>query len=103
LVWGINSINNAQITGALDNYRSITAQEVSSSQELKSLQQLIDLPIDQKGKVGVIRDVDSLAKEEDYFKKAKIGDILIIYPNMTIIYDPVNKNVVDIATIKLLK
>ncbi len=103
IVFISRGVNNLQVTSALDKYHSFTPKEIDSDKNLAELNIVLTLPIDQNGSVGIIKDVKSLSDKKSFFKKARNGDLLVIYPDMTVIYDPVNKTVVDIAKTNLLK
>ncbi len=96
-------ISNYPVLSALDQRQDFNPKTVSQNKTLAVVNQMIELPDDQNGTVGVIKDLKALESRRDYFKKARNGDILIIYPDMTIIYDRENHTVVDIAKTKLLQ
>ena len=96
-------ISNYPVLSALDQRQDFNPKTVSQNKTLAVVNQMIELPDDQNGTVGVIKDLKALQSRRDFFKKARNGDILIIYPDMTIIYDRENHTVVDIAKTKLLQ
>src|SRR5260221_3253375 len=90
-------IVNFPILNALDNAHDFSPQQISKYPDLVTTNNVIELPTDQNGIVGKIKDIKTLAQKKDFFKKAKNGNVLIIYPNMTIIYELENHTVVDIS------
>ena len=105
LYFVVTELNRDQIMGSLENVQSIKAADIPTSKDLQEVNKLIDLSSDESQVIyfGKIKDLNTLKGKADFFKKAKKGDILIVYPDMSIIYDPVNKVVVDIAKTSLLK
>lgn len=99
------SLYNKSIQGALENTQTIKAEDTPANKDLEEVNKLITLPYDSSEVVyfGKIKDIDSLKGKQEFFKKAKNGDLLIVYPDQTIIYDPLNKTVVDIAKVRLFK
>lgn len=99
------SFYNNSIRSALEKTQTIKAEEIPGNKELEEVNKLITLPFDTSEAVyfGTIKNIGSLKSKKDFFKKAKNGDLLIVYPDQTIIYDPVNKFVVDIAKVRLMK
>src|SRR5258708_6911214 len=96
-------ISNYPVLSALDQRQDFNPKTVSQNKTLAVVNQMIELPDDQNGTVGVIKDLKALQSRRDFFKKARNGDILIIYPDMTIIYDRENHTVVDISKTSLLQ
>jgi len=47
-----------------------------------------------------VTNVDSIKKDQPFFKNARNGNKLLIYPNKVIIYDPVRDIIIDIAYLK---
>src|SRR5258708_23112067 len=88
---------NLPIYNALDKPQQFTPKQVEKNVDLSTINNVIELPTDKNGLVVIIKDVDSLAKQKSFFKKARNGDVLIIYPELTIIYDRANHTVVDIS------
>jgi len=95
--------HNQQILGSLNNVQTFSHDQALHQKPLVQVNQLFTLPTDTDVTVGNIADVKSLASNQSFFKKARSGDMLLIYPNMTVIYDPVNKYIVDVSEVKLLK
>lgn len=57
---------------------------------------LINLPQDEEPTIATVTDVDKL-KDQPFFKEAKVGDQVLIYPKAqkSILYDPKNKRIVE--------
>lgn len=53
------------------------------------------LPADEQPSVVIIRDAVGLAEKQPFYKGSKDGDILIVYPNRAVIYDPKNDKLVN--------
>jgi hypothetical protein len=58
------------------------------------------VPTDEKPSVVVLRDVQSLQAQQPFYDGAKDGDILIIYSNRAIIYDPAANKLVSVSPIQ---
>jgi hypothetical protein len=49
---------------------------------------------------GTIKNIDLLKKEDpEFYKNAKNGDVLLIYPNRVIVYDTVKNIIVNVGNI----
>ncbi len=96
-------IINFPVLSALDQPQDFSPKQISRNKDLATVNSVIELPTDQNGTMAIIKDVKALSQKKDYFKKARNGDILIIYPDLTIIYDRENHTVVDIAKTNLLQ
>jgi len=57
--------------------------------------QFMVLPQDEQPSVVIIRDAAGLAEKQPFYKGSKDGDILIVYPNRAVIYDPKNDKLVN--------
>lgn len=51
-------------------------------------------------KVISVSNVETLKKEQPFFEKASNGNLLLIYPQRVIIYDPTGDKIIDIAQIR---
>ena len=63
------------------------------------VQQLMLLP-DEKPTVAVVSDLRPL-QSQSFFKNAKLGDILLMYPNarLGVLYDPEQNKIIEVAPI----
>lgn len=94
--------HQADIKSALSKQAMVPANKALHNTILKQVNKIVQLPPGQDALVGQIQDVKKLAHYQDYFQKARNGDYLIVYANETIIYDPVNHYIVNIAMANLL-
>ena len=99
---GYNLFHNNQILSSLEGTQDISFESIEKDRTLSDVNKLFELP-ESTGIFGKIKDIQFLQNQKSYFNKAKEGDILIIYNDLTIIYDPQTKTIVDIAKEKLLK
>ena len=90
-----------EILGALENNKTLSYTEAMNEPALLEVNQLMEFPKDREVTYGVIKDKETLEKYQEYFKKAQTGQLLIILDQMTIIYDPNTKTIVDVANVKL--
>lgn len=63
---------------------------------IEEVGKLINLPKDEEPTIATVTDVDKL-KDQPFFKEAKVGDKVLIYPKAqkSILYDPKNKRIVE--------
>lgn len=98
-----NSLYNKSIKSALKDSKAVKTEEALKETIISEVNQLFELPKDEEVIIGTIQNIDELENKQEYFNKAKNGDLLLIYPDMTIIYDPKTKTIVDIAKVRLMK
>jgi hypothetical protein len=67
---------------------------------IKKVSNHLILP-DEEPKVLPLTNIDLLKKEQPFFSQAKNGDVLLIYSQKVILYDPATDRVVDIAQIRI--
>lgn len=106
IVLGVTLYNvsyNNSIRSSLKDSRTLKTEEAIKEATVSAINQLYELPTDSDVTIGTITNIEELKNKQKYFEKAKNGDLLLIYPDKTIIYDPVNKTVVDVANVKLMK
>ena len=96
-------IYNQQILEALSETRSISSKQAIKDTNLSQINQLFELPPDKSLTTGKITDIKSLKTKSPIFQNARNGDIILIYPDLTVIYDPVNKYIVSIVSNSVLK
>jgi hypothetical protein len=94
---------NYPIYSALSNTQNFSPAQIGKSQDLAKIDNVFELPKDQNGKIAVIKDVNALSQKNPAFKRVRNGDVIIIYPDMYIVYDRENHYVADIARTKLLQ
>lgn len=97
-----SSYNNS-ITSAIKEAKTLKTEEALKEEVIAEINKLYELPTDTEVTIGTITNIEELKSKQKYFEKGKNGDLLLIYPDKTIIYDPVNKIVVDVAGAKLFK
>lgn len=98
-----SKIYDNQILSSLSQTRPISSKQALTDTNLSRINSLIELPPDELATVGKIQDIKSLKSKNSIFKNAQNGDIVLIYPDLTIVYDPVNKYVVSITPNSILK
>ncbi len=57
------------------------------------------LPTDEKPTVAVIKNADQLAVQQTFYKDAMDGQLLVLYSNRAIIYDPKDNKLVNVGPI----
>lgn len=69
---------------------------------VREVGKLIDSPTSEEPTVATITDITKL-KDQPFFQKAKNGDKVLIYINVSqaILYDPLAKKVIDVASINI--
>lgn len=69
---------------------------------VKEVGKILDLPTGEDPTVATITDITKLAGQP-FFQKGKNGDKVLIYRNAgkAILYDPVNKKVLDVAPVNI--
>lgn len=98
-----SKIRNDRVNFSLAEEKTLPYQQALKDSRIADLNSLFELPKDEPVKFGVIKDQKTLAKVEPFFKKAQNGQLLLIYKDLTIIYDPASKTIVDMARVELLK
>lgn len=63
----------------------------------------IDIPAEPQPTVATIVDVDALRKTNDFYKKAKNGDNLIIAGDRAILFDNLRNIIIDVVPVQLNK
>lgn len=58
---------------------------------------LVEIPNRDKAKVYQVNDKKEVEKKGEIFKKAYKGDLIILLPDKTIIFDPLTKTIRDIS------
>ncbi len=92
-----------QILSSLEKTKTITQDTINKNQDLSEANKLFEFPDDQTGTFGIIKDIKLLRNKNPLFANAQAGDILIIYNNWTIIYDPGIKTIISLTKTGLLK
>ena len=95
------------VSGALyrEKHRKITLSDIYALQQehvneiLAEISKTVELPKDEKPTIATITNVESLSKEMPFFKKAKNGFKVVVYKDKAILFDPVNKKVIDVAPV----
>lgn len=74
--------------------------EEESAKVVKAVGKLMLLPTDETPTVATITDIDKL-KDQPFFKNAKNGEKVLIYPNLkqVIIYDPEANLIINVGTV----
>jgi uncharacterized protein HemX len=72
-----------------------------AAQVLESARKLIDIPTNPEPTIASITDVDALRKTNDFYKKAKNGDTLIITADRAILYDQERNLIIDVVPVQL--
>lgn len=98
-----NNRYNNSIKTSLKDAKTLKTEEALKESMVSEINKLYELPADTEVIVGTITNIEELKSKQKYFEKAKNGDLLLIYPDKTIIYDPVTKTVVDVVGVRLLK
>lgn len=90
-------------TSANQSAQTVQNQKLAANY-VEEVGKLIALP---KGKepigVATISDENKVKEQQQFFRNAKNGDVLIIYDDRAILYDPKAKVIVDIANVNLKK
>ncbi|MBI2018948.1 LytR C-terminal domain-containing protein [Candidatus Daviesbacteria bacterium] len=89
-----------QKSQVLDDSQTISYQDVKKLVE--EVSKLIDLPEDETPAVTTITDVAKM-QDRPFFQRAKNGDKVLIYTNVAkaILYDPITKKVIDVASLNI--
>lgn len=67
------------------------------------ISQFMVVPVDEQPSVTVITDAQRLADERALYQDAKDGDLLVVFSNRAIIYDPVADKLVTVSSIDRLE
>lgn len=100
---GSQTSKESAVIQALASPTTIPYEQIQDNEYLKKINQLIELPLGQNPQFGVINDIESLKKQQPFLAKGRNGNILVMYPTMTIIYDPTINTIVDISGVSLIK
>ncbi|MBI4225660.1 hypothetical protein HY612_00945 [Candidatus Roizmanbacteria bacterium] len=87
-------IQNRKLKKALieTNFNQINPKEFSFDE----VSNLTKLPTDEQPTIVRIKDAEK-AKEQSFFKKAKDGDIILLYKKakLAVLYDPIKKEIIE--------
>jgi len=90
-----------------NRYSEIKANPQATAEEttqdlVEEVSKLMILPEGETPTVATVVDPEKL-KDQVFFARAKAGDKVLIYPNArkAILYDPVNKKVVEVAPVNI--
>lgn len=98
-----NKVYDQQIYAGLSQTQVMTRNQALKTDTIVAINHLFELPVDEKVTIATIKDVKALAAKNQAFKNARNGDLLLIYPQRIIIYDPTNKYIVALVTTNLLR
>lgn len=78
------------------------ASKQQSQTLLQQIEKHLELPQDEEPTIATVNDTEKL-KNQEFFKKAKNGDKVVIYAKAkkAILYDPINDRIRDVAPINL--
>ena len=82
-------VSNSEFT----SHVSVEGNIKTNSDLEKYVGRLIELPKEQPVARFKVRDVEALKAQSDFYKDIKIGDYLLVYPSLIIIYDA-NKDII---------
>ncbi len=76
--------------------------QIEAKTVLEEVAQLIELPKDEIPTIATVADPDAV-KNQPFFAKAKKGDKVLIFSqaNKAILYDPIQKKILEIAPFRL--
>ena len=95
-------ISNYQILSNLKNNQTLTYDQALQDPNIAEVNQLFELP-KQDVTIGYVQNSKSLQGRADYLKNAQNDNLVLIYPEYTIVYDPINKVIISIGKDQLLK
>lgn len=95
-------ISNYQILSNLKNNQTLTYDQAMQDPNIAAVNQLFELP-KQDVTLGYVQNSKSLQGRADYLKNAQNDNLVLIYPEYTIVYDPINKVIISIGKDQLLK
>lgn len=80
---------------------SETETKEETKQLLAKIGELILLPNDEDPTIATITDVETLKQEQVFFKNAKEGDVLVMYPQKSkaILYNPTENVIVNVGKV----
>jgi hypothetical protein len=93
----------SQSAGSLANLANDPTAKLTDGQVQDLVAQIgkfMVVPSDEKPSVVVLRDTATLAQQQPFYRGAKDGDILVIYSNRAIIYDPKDQKLVNVGPIQ---
>ncbi|MEA2064992.1 MAG: LytR C-terminal domain-containing protein [Patescibacteria group bacterium] len=73
--------------------------EQESSELLDKIKRHIILPTEESPMIAVIKNIESLISEQEFYKDAKNGDKLVVYKRIAIIYDPDRDILVNVGPV----
>ncbi|TSC58670.1 MAG: Uncharacterized protein Greene041619_380 [Candidatus Peregrinibacteria bacterium Greene0416_19] len=88
------SVRLSQLTGT-------TTGRAQAQEVLEQVRKLYRLPTDVEPRVATIVDAEGLAKGNDFYKRAKNGDSLIITPTRAILFRSSTNMIVDVVPVQL--
>jgi len=106
LLFGIFSLNlylkTQQKIKLLESQNKATAQEIGAQEIRNILDKVTKHLVLPTGIPQIIRvaNIETLKKTQPFFANAQNGNILLVFQNKVVIYDPVSDKIVDIAYIR---
>jgi len=82
--------------------KRIKEQAKTDQHVLQNLNKIIDLPQDVEPMMALVTDAGLVKQSNpDFFAKVQNGYRVIIYPNLTILYDPVQNKIINLKQVQI--
>lgn len=90
------SMKLEQVTGGNSAENKAEADRI-----VAKVRKLIDIPTDVEPTVATIVDRDVLVKQNEFYKKAENGDVLIVTPTRAVLYSEKKNMILDVVPVQL--
>lgn len=94
------SLRLSQLAGGGTSADSAQNQEIAK-QIVERVRKIYDIPTDTEPTVATIVDVEALQKQNDFYKKAKNGNYLIVTKDRAILFDADANKVIDVVPVQI--
>lgn len=93
----------AQLTMRLDQVNGgNNAKNLEAAKEIvAAVGKLMEVPKDVEPTVATIVDVESLRKQNDFYKQAENGDFLVVWPTRAVLYRKSANKIIDVVPVNL--
>ncbi len=97
----IGSQNNKLLKQQKNTEKTVPVEKIDNraliQKSTDEINNLVEIPNRDKAKVYQVNDKKEVEKKGEIFKKAYKGDLIILLPDKTIIFDPLTKTIRDIS------
>ncbi len=98
--WWVVNLQSQDDLAAISENPGAKLTESQVDAVVARLGKFLVVPADERPSVVVLKDVESLAQQQAFYKDAKDGDILVVYSSRAIIYDAIANKLVSVSQVQ---